>query len=91
MQARRGFILFRIGKSATGVGLIEMMILEMRFLVIKRSLFSNIRKKTKQKPAGASPAGFYLSTNQLINYLTNRPVQVHIPAIHMDQLACRMA
>jgi hypothetical protein len=34
MQARRGFILFSIGKPARGVGLIEMRLLKMNGLVI---------------------------------------------------------
>jgi hypothetical protein len=38
MQARRGFILFPIGKPARGLGLIRMRLLKMVVLVIKQGL-----------------------------------------------------
>jgi hypothetical protein len=44
MQARRGFILFPVGKPATGVGLIEVRLLKMNCLVIDLLMITKIRK-----------------------------------------------
>ena len=41
MQARRGFILFPIGKPAKGLGLIRMRLLKMAILVIKQGLINS--------------------------------------------------
>jgi hypothetical protein len=46
MQARRGFVLFSIGKPATGVGLIEMGLLKINGLVIKRRDDNQYTKKS---------------------------------------------
>jgi hypothetical protein len=44
MQARRGFVLFPIGKPATGEGLIEVRFLKMKGLVIDLRMITKIRK-----------------------------------------------
>jgi hypothetical protein len=49
MQARRGFVLFPVGKPATGLGLIERRLFKMSCIVI--GLRMNYRyKKSARKP-----------------------------------------
>jgi hypothetical protein len=58
MQARRGFVLFSIGKRATGLGLIERRLFKMSCIVIGLRMNYKIQKKRKKTLRFVTPSGF---------------------------------